>query len=125
MCTRFEISYALLNSKTSNEFKSQNLDFFILFSRFEKKLACLIDVQWAVIMAEVIFKLLHPKDELSLPQIGITVDPDHPKAPLIHKMQHHLRKYIRDSYKDPYADPLCSYLVKTLQLKVRHTRVMN
>ena len=32
-------------------------------------------------MAEVIFKLAHPKDRLGLQQIGVTIDPKNPKVP--------------------------------------------
>lgn len=52
-----------------------------LASFFERQLSQLVDVQWAVIMAEVIFKLAHSKDTLSLEHIGITIDPTHRKVP--------------------------------------------
>ena len=42
----------------------------------------MVDVQWAVIMAEVVFKLIHPKDSLCLDTIGISLDTRNEKIPL-------------------------------------------
>jgi len=64
---------------------------FNLF-RFSNMVDQLVDVQWAVIMAEMIFKLLHPKDWLTLETVGITVDPENSKVPLFYRLWHFVRR---------------------------------
>ena len=58
------------------------------------KIITLVEVQWAVIMAEVIFKLIHPKDSLCLDTIGITLDCKNEKVPLFHRMAQEVNFYV-------------------------------
>ena len=61
-----------------NEERSRPLCFAgmdpVVLERCVNMISGLVDVQWAVVMAETIFKLVHPKDMLSLELAGITVD---------------------------------------------------
>ena len=70
-------------------------------------------------MAEVVFKLAHPKDNWMLAQIGITIDPTNQKAPIALRLQHEMKQYIINSYKkyNDTASSLCHHLVKTFDLK--------
>ncbi len=60
--------------------------------RFSEKLAHLIDVQWAVVLAEATFRLLDPKETRSLELAGIKVDADNPKTPLFYRLERAVRK---------------------------------
>ena len=49
-------------------------------------------MQWAVVMAEAVFKLLDPKETRSLEIVGLKVDPSNPKTPLFYRLEAWLRK---------------------------------
>ena len=70
-----------------NEERSRPLCFAgmdpVVLERCVNMISGLVDVQWAVVMAETIFKLVHPKDMLSLELAGITVDATNQKVSIL------------------------------------------
>ena len=56
--------------------------------------------EWAAVMAELIFSLLHTEDTLTLRVAGIMIDPFHPVPPLSFRMGFML-KHILISQEDP------------------------
>ena len=79
------------------------------------ELSKLVEVQWAVIMAENIFRLVVPDDKLTLHTVGIHCSPTHPKIPLFYRMQDALRKRVLSNPTDGMS--MAKYLVKTFELR--------
>ncbi len=60
---------------------------FFFDSSNQSKLSHLIDVQWAVVVAEATFKLLDPKESRALEILGLRIDPENPKTPLFYRLE--------------------------------------
>ena len=75
--------------------------------RCMSKIAPLADVQWAVIMAETVFKLLDADDCLTLPSVGISIDVSHPKVPLFYRIQMETRAFLISNSSENLASHLC------------------
>ncbi len=57
-------------------------------------LTSLVDIQWAVVIAEATFKLLDPKETRSMELAGIMVDPDNAKTPLFYRLERAMRREV-------------------------------
>jgi hypothetical protein len=80
----------------------------------------LVDVQWAVVMAESIFGLMHPKDILSMDLVGIFIDPTNPKVPLFYRLEHETRTFLA---RYPNGENLAGHLVTKLGLQLGRAHV--
>ncbi|TRY77979.1 hypothetical protein TCAL_09491 [Tigriopus californicus] len=70
------------------------------------KLKPLADVQWAVIMAETIFKLINLDDLHSFYYVGLDVDEDHPKVPLFFRIHHEMKRFLTHNSSQSLASHL-------------------
>eukprot|EP00095_Tigriopus_kingsejongensis_P008955 maker-scaffold334_size202906-snap-gene-0.12 protein:Tk08955 transcript:maker-scaffold334_size202906-snap-gene-0.12-mRNA-1 annotation:"---NA---" len=76
------------------------------------KLKPLADVQWAVIMAETVFKLINLDDLHSFYYIGLDIEEDHSKVPLFFRVHHEMKRFL--IYNS--SDSLASHLVGTFNM---------
>ena len=82
-------------------------------------IAKLPDVQWAVIIAEAIFKLLIPGDWYTLIQIGVQFDDTNAKLPLFYRVHCEMNRYIMDSTVETSAT-LAQHLVAVFNLDFKN-----
>ncbi len=80
----------------------------------------LVDVQWAVLMAETIFKLVNSKDVLSLETIGVEIDPTNAKAPLHYRLEHEARTFFS---RYPNGENLAAHLCSKMDLQLGRAHV--
>lgn len=81
------------NPKQGNYLCPDGMSAQTVFKCFSK-LKPLADVQWAVIMAETIFKLINLDDLHSFYYVGLDVDEDHPKVPLFFRIHHEMKRFL-------------------------------
>ena len=85
---------------------------------FADKLSHLCVVQWAVIMAENIFKLIHPEDSAILGHLGLSVDRKSSKTPLFYRIQLEMKSFVANEElkKGGAKETVAAHLVRTLDL---------
>ena len=87
-----------------------------IVGQFAARLAHLCVVQWAVIVAENIFSLLHPEDSALLGSLGLSVDRKSPKTPLFYRIQMEMKHFV--AHPGEQETTAAAYLTRVLDLKL-------
>ena len=102
--------------------KKSMLSVFFFHFRIIKATENMNKLEWASVMAQIIFGLLHTEDTLTLRVAGIMIDPFHPAPPLSFRMGFML-KHLLISQDDPaLARNILSHMLKSCDIEPTNSK---